>query len=128
MTRPDARPRRGSSPTLLGRRAECAALDRTITAGREGLSGVLVVRGDPGVGKTALLDYAADSAPEFRILYAGGVESDMELAFAGLHQLCAPLVARAGELPAPQRAALDTVFGRQQGTPPDSFLVGLAVL
>jgi DNA-binding CsgD family transcriptional regulator len=99
-----------------------------IAAGREGRSGVLVVRGDAGVGKTALLDHAVDSASEFRLLYVGGVESEMELAFAALHQLCAPLLDRVRELPAPQRSALDRVFGQEAGAAPDRFLVGLAVL
>jgi hypothetical protein len=123
VTRPDDRSRRGPRPTLRGREAECAALDRVIAAGREGRSGVLVVRGDAGVGKTALLDHAVDSASEFRLLYVGGVESEMELAFAALHQLCAPLLDRVRELPAPQRSALDRVFGQEAGAAPDRFLV-----
>jgi DNA-binding CsgD family transcriptional regulator len=113
---------------LRGRRAECAALDRLIAAVRAGESRVLVLRGDAGVGKTALLEYAVGSASEFRVLRAGGVESEMELAFAALHQLCAPLLDRVHRLPAPQRHALDTVFGMEEGPPPDRFLVGLAVL
>jgi predicted ATPase len=89
---------------------------------------VLVVRGDAGVGKSALLEYAVNSATDMRTLRALGVESEMELAFAGLHQLCAPLLDQLTEIPAPQRTALETVFGVREGAPPDRFLVGLAVL
>ena len=81
-----------------------------------------------GVGKSALLDYAVHSAAGLRVLLATGVESEMELAFAALHQLCAPLLDRLDGLPAPQRDALETVFGMKPGAPPDRFLVGLAVL
>jgi DNA-binding CsgD family transcriptional regulator len=128
VTRPDDHLRRGILPGLRGREMECAALDRMIAAGRGGRSGVLVVRGDAGVGKTALLDHAVVSAVEFRLLYVAGVESEMELAFAALHQLCAPLLDRVRELPPPQRSALDRVFGQEGGVAPDRFLVGLAVL
>jgi DNA-binding CsgD family transcriptional regulator len=117
-----------SRPTLHGRHAECAALDRAIADGRNGRSSTLVLRGEPGIGKTALLNYATHSAAGFRLLYASGVESEMELAFAGLHQLCAPVLGQVGALPAPQRSALDTVFGNVPGPPPDRFLIGLAVL
>jgi hypothetical protein len=84
----------------------------------------MVVRGEPGIGKTALLDYAAGRALGFRVIWARGVESEMELAFAGLHQLCAPMLGRLGQMPKPQRDAL----GMQQGQAPDRFLVGLAAL
>jgi hypothetical protein len=119
---------RGDGAGLLGRRAETAALDQMIAAVREGESRVLVVRGDAGVGKTALLDHVARSARNVRVLRAAGVESEMELAFATLHQLCMPLLDRLSRLPDPQREALETVFGVRAGTPPDRFLVGLAVL
>jgi DNA-binding CsgD family transcriptional regulator/tetratricopeptide (TPR) repeat protein len=89
---------------------------------------VLVVRGEPGVGKSALLDYLAGHAPGCLVVRAAGVESEMELAFAGLHQLLAPLLDRADRLPEPQRAALRTAFGLSSGPVPDRFLVGLAVL
>jgi DNA-binding CsgD family transcriptional regulator/tetratricopeptide (TPR) repeat protein len=120
--------RRAPGGRLRGRDIESAALDRLVAAGREGRSAVLVVHGDPGVGKTALLDQAVRTASDFRVLHASGVESDMELAFAALHQLCAPLLGGVQGLPGPQRSALDTVFGTQPGPPPDRFLVGLAVL
>jgi DNA-binding CsgD family transcriptional regulator len=113
---------------LQGRRSECAALDRLLEAAREGHSGVLVVRGEAGVGKSALLEYALEAASEFRVTQAAGVESEMELPFAGLHQLCATLLDRLDRLPPPQRDALGTAFGLTSGTRPDRFLVGLAFL
>ena len=88
----------------------------------------MVLRGEAGIGKTALLEYLVASASGLRVVRAVGVESDMELAFASLHQLCAPLLDRIEELPAPQRRALETVFGLSDGAAPDRFLVGLAVL
>ncbi len=88
----------------------------------------MVLQGEAGIGKTALLEYLVASASGLRVVRAVGVESDMELAFAGLHQLCAPLLDRIEELPAPQRRALETVFGLSDGAAPDRFLVGLAVL
>jgi DNA-binding CsgD family transcriptional regulator len=103
-------------------------LDRLISAVRGGQSRVLVVRGEPGVGKTALLDYVAGKAAGCRVLRAAGVQSEMELAFAGLHQLLAPMLERIERLPAPQRDALRTAFGVSPGPPPDRFLLGLAVL
>ena len=113
---------------LQGRRTECAALDRLLEAAREGHSGVVVVRGEAGIGKTALLGYAAERAEGCRVLQVVGVESEMELPFAGLHQLCAPLLAGLDRLPPPQRDALGTAFGLTSGARPDRFLVGLAVL
>ncbi|MCU4187198.1 LuxR C-terminal-related transcriptional regulator [Acidiferrimicrobium sp. IK] len=95
---------------------------------RLGTSGVLVVRGPAGIGKSALLDLAAGVATGFRVARATGIESEMELAYAGLHQLCGPLVDGLGRLPGPQREALETVFGLAQGPPPDALLVGLATL
>jgi DNA-binding CsgD family transcriptional regulator len=113
---------------LRGRRPECAALEGLLKAMHAGQSGVVVLRGEAGIGKTALLDYAADRAEGCRVARAVGVESEMELPFAGLHQLCAPLLAGLGRLPPPQRDALETAFGLSSGTRPDRFLVGLAVL
>jgi DNA-binding CsgD family transcriptional regulator len=118
--------RRGSG--LRGRRSECRVLDRLLADARIDQSGVLVVRGEAGVGKTALLDYVAEQADGFRCARAVGIESEMELAYAGLHQLCAPLLEGLRDLPAPQRDALSTAFGISAGEPPDRFLVGLAVL
>jgi AAA ATPase domain len=89
---------------------------------------VLVVRGEAGVGKTALLDYAIESASDMLVVRASGLESEMELAFAALHRLCAPLLDRLDRLPAPQRHALETTFGLSAGAVPDRFFVGLAVL
>ena len=113
---------------LLGRRTEQARLDDTVAALRAGESRVLVLRGAPGIGKTALLGYAESVATDVRVLRTAGVESEMELAFAALQQLCAPLLDRLPVLPAPQRTALETVFRLRDGAPPDNFLVGLAVL
>jgi DNA-binding CsgD family transcriptional regulator len=113
---------------LHARRGEREVFDRVLGAVRAGRSGALVVRGEPGVGKTALLEYLIGSASDLRVLRAVGVESEMELAFAALHQLCAPLLDRLGRLPAPQRAALATAFGLSEGVAPDRFFVGLAVL
>jgi hypothetical protein len=89
---------------------------------------VLVVRGEAGIGKTALLDYLAARASRCRVARAAGVESEMELAFSGVHQLCAPMLDRMAGLPEPQRAAVGTAFGGSAGAAPDLFLVGLAVL
>src|SRR5579864_7150384 len=120
----------GSRPgtELLDRHGERAVLDGVLDQARGGSSAVLVVRGEAGIGKTALLDYAAGRAAGFRVVRAWGVESEMELAFAGLHQLCAPMFGRLGQLPRPQRDALAVAFGMQEGPAPDRFLVGLAVL
>jgi DNA-binding CsgD family transcriptional regulator len=113
---------------LTGRGAQCGVLDRLVADVRSGESHALVLHGEAGVGKTALLDYLAEHAPGFRVARAGGVESEMELAFAALHQLCAPMLDHLGGLPAPQREALGTAFGLSGGRTPDRFLVGLAVL
>jgi len=112
----------------MDRQAECGVLDQLINAVQAGGSRVLVVRGEPGVGKSALLDYLAGRAAGCWVVRAAGVESEMELAFAGLHQLLAPVLDRAGALPVPQRDALKTAFGVSTGPVPDHFLVGLAVL
>src|ERR1700676_3360544 len=121
-------PVRGGLAVLKGRRSECAVLDRLIDAVRAGESRALVVRGEPGVGKTALLDYAADHASGCVVARAAGVQSEMELAFAGLHQLCAPMLDHLDRLPVPQRDALRVALGISAGSAPDRFLVGLAVL
>jgi DNA-binding CsgD family transcriptional regulator len=113
---------------LRGRDAECAALDVLLDAARRGESRTVVLRGEAGVGKTALLDYAIGSARDFRVLRSVGVESEMELAFASLHQLCAPILARRDSLPGPQRGALEVAFGLDGGPAPDRFLLGLATL
>lgn len=116
-----------TSVNLRGRDRECRTLDALIAAVPSG-SQVLVLRGEAGVGKSALLDYAVAQAGGFKVLRVIGVESDMELAFAGLQQLCATLLDHLDDLPEPQRAALDVAFGRGAGEAPDRFLVGLAVL
>jgi DNA-binding CsgD family transcriptional regulator len=115
-------------PELRGRHAEQVALDRLLTGVRDGQSQVLVVRGEAGFGKTALLDYLDRRASACQVARAAGVESEMELAFAGLHQLCAPMLSSLGQLPEPQRDALGTAFGLAAGEAPDRFLVGLALL
>src|ERR1700735_1457445 len=118
----------GPAEVLHDRRVEREALGRLLEAVRGGQSRVLVVSGPPGVGKTALVEFAVGSASEFRVMRAVGVESEMELAFAALQQLCAPMLDRLDRLPAPQRDALGVAFGLRAGDAPDRFLVGLAVL
>ena len=118
----------GPAEVLHGRREEREALGGLLEAVRGGQSRVLVVCGEPGVGKTALVEWAIASASGFGVLRAVGVESEMELAFAALQQLCAPMLDRLGELPVPQRDALGVAFGLRAGDAPDRFLVGLAVL
>ena len=113
---------------LWGRERECRALDELVASVRRGESRSLVLRGEAGIGKTALLEYLVQTAADLNIVRATGIESEMELAFASLHQLCAPLLDRLDQLPAPQRDALRTVFGQTAGLPPDRFLVGLASL
>ena len=113
---------------LRGRRHECAGIDRVLEGVRAGHSGVLVLRGEPGVGKSALLEHALKRTSEWRVARAAGIDAEMELAFGGLHQLCAPMLDRLERLPGPQRDALGTAFGLMAGSPPDRFFVGLAVL
>jgi DNA-binding CsgD family transcriptional regulator len=113
---------------LRGRGSECALLDELVAAIRRGESQSLVLRGEAGIGKTALLEYLIASAPDATIVRAVGVQSDMELPYAALHQLCGPLLDRLEALPAPQRQAMEIVFGVTVGEAPDRFLVGLAVL
>src|SRR5256884_2343090 len=119
---------KGSAAGLTGRLSERRVLDRFVAGVRAGEGRALVVRGEPGVGKTALLDYLAGRASGCLVARAVGVQSEMELAFAGLHQLCAPMLDHAESLPVPQREALRTAFGLSDGPAPDRFLVGLAVL
>ncbi|MER8047329.1 AAA family ATPase [Streptomyces sp. NPDC094032] len=116
------------SRQLRGRRREREALDALAAEVEAGHSAVLVLRGDPGIGKSALLHHLETRVGQHRIARGAGVESEMELPFAGLHQLCAPFLDRIERLPAPQRDALATAFGLSDGPPPDRFLVGLAVL
>jgi DNA-binding CsgD family transcriptional regulator len=113
---------------LLGRDAECATLDHLLDAVRRGESRALVLLGEPGMGKTALLDHAIGSASDFRILKAAGVESEMDLAFASLQQMCAPMLDRLERLPGPQKDTLRVAFGLSAGATPDRFLVGVAAL
>src|SRR6516164_1031344 len=119
-----------SEPTLslVNRQRERAALDGFLGDLRSGRGRALVVHGEAGVGKSALLEYAAGAAPDMRVVRAAGGESEMELAFAGLHQRCARLLGHLGRLPGPQRDALGIAFGLRAGGAPDRFLVGLAVL
>ena len=113
---------------LIDRHAERDTLNRLVAAVRDGEGRALVVCGEAGVGKTALLDYLADNASGCRVVRTAGCQSEMELAFAALHQLCTPLLERLTRLPAPQRDALRIAFGMGSGSTPDRFLVGLAVL
>jgi DNA-binding CsgD family transcriptional regulator len=117
-----------SRNTLRGRGAECAVLDQLLDTVSGGLSRTLVLRGEPGVGKSTLLEYLVGRASRCRVLRAGGIEYEMQLAYAGLHQLCAPVLDLRERLPGPQRDALATAFGLSAGPPPDRFVVGLAVL
>jgi DNA-binding CsgD family transcriptional regulator len=119
-----------TSAALVGRARECATLERLHGEIRDGASRALVVRGDPGIGKSALLDYAAAAAAGFLVIRVTGVESEMEFAFAALQQACAPLLKHLDQLPAPQADALRAAFGLSpaRGGPPDRFLVGLGVL
>jgi DNA-binding CsgD family transcriptional regulator len=113
---------------LRGRRSECEALDGLLDSVWAGRSQALVVRGEPGVGKTALLEYVREQASGCRVARAAGVQSETALPFAGLHQLCAPMLDRVEQLPRPQRDALGTAFGLSAGDVPDRFLVSLAAL
>jgi DNA-binding CsgD family transcriptional regulator len=118
-------PRRRALP---GRRHESATLSRLLEGVRDGRSAALVIRGEAGIGKTALLDDAVGDASDLLIVRAVGIESEMELPYAALHQLCKRMLDRLVVLPTPQRDALMTAFGRREGPAPDRFLVGLAVL
>ncbi len=113
---------------LLDRRTERAAIDRVLDAARSGFSGTLVLRGGPGVGKSTLLEYAVKAAPDLRVSSIAGVESEISMEFAGLHQLLVPCLPQLDDLPPPQRRALRVAFGQEAGPPPELFLVGLAAL
>ncbi len=115
-------------PQLFGRTDESEVLGQLLADARSGQSGVLVLRGEPGIGKTALLRYLTDEASGFRVARVVGVESEMELPFAGLHQLCGPMLDRLGSLAEPQRRGLSVAFGLASGDSPDRFLVALATL
>jgi DNA-binding CsgD family transcriptional regulator len=115
-------------PALRGRASECVLLDDLVAAVGRGEGRALVLRGEAGIGKTALLDYLIASASDLTVVRAAGVESDMELAYAGLHQLCGPLLERLENLPGPQRQAMEIVFGLSTGGAPDRFLIGVAAL
>jgi hypothetical protein len=119
---------RVSSAELFGRRREQGVLDELLDRARAGRSGVLAVYGEAGVGKTALLEYAIDAAAGFRVERSVGVQGEMELAYAALHQLCNPILDLRGNLPGPQREALEVALGLAMGSPPDPFLVGVAAL
>src|SRR5262245_56288138 len=116
------------SMTLLGRHGECSALDQVLADVHAGRSRVLVLRGDAGVGKSALLDYLGARLDDLHVAKAVGVESEMELAYNSLYQLCGPMLGQLDGLPVPQRNALETVFGLSEGPAPERFLVGLAAL
>ena len=124
----DFDPLLGASLTFLDRQRECELLDGLLHAVRKGRGGVIVVRGEAGIGKSALLDYTARAAADLRLVRIAGVESEMELAFSALHQLCSPMLDRLALLPEPQRDALAIALGLRSGPAPDHFLVGLAVL
>ncbi len=113
---------------MVGRDREREVLGRLLNAGRVGEGGVLVVHGEPGVGKTALLEWTIGEGRQFRVVRTVGVEGEMELPFAALQQLCSPILDRSERLPDPQRAALNVAFGLSAGEAPNPFLVGLAVL
>ena len=117
-----------AGPELLGRKDERQGLADLVRGVRAGHGGVVVLRGEAGIGKSALLEDLAVRAPDCCICRAVGVESEMELAYAGLQQLCGPMIDRLTDLPSPRRDALEKVFGLNTGWPPDRFLVGLAVL
>src|SRR6201985_3976128 len=115
-------------PRLFGRTGELEALGRLIANVRSGQSAVLVVRGEPGIGKTELLRQRTAEASGCAVARVAGVESEMELPFAGLHQLCAPMLGRLGSLAEPQRRALSVAFGLAPGDSPARLMVGLATL
>jgi len=125
---PESRMRGVLPMQLRGRRNECAALDAHVEAARAGGSRTVVLRGEAGIGKTALLDYVAARSDGCRVIRAVGIESEMELPFAAVHQISHPLLDGLERLPAPQREALETAFGLSSGQPPDRFFVGLALL
>src|SRR4029077_18364967 len=113
---------------LLDRVAETAALEEVLAAVRDGLSGVLVLRGDAGIGKTVLLEWAAGQADDLQVARVAGIQAEMGMGFAGLHQVLVPFLGGLEGLPGPQRQALASAFGLVAGSAPDRFLVGLAAL
>ena len=113
---------------MLDRATETAALEGVLAAVRDGLSGVLVLRGEAGIGKTVLLEWAAGQAHDMQVARVAGVQAEMGMGFAGLHQLLVPFLGGLDGLPGPQRQALGSAFGLVDGPPPDRFLVGLAAL
>src|SRR4029079_3751135 len=113
---------------LYGRRVISAAVERLVAGARSSQSGALLVRGEPGVGKSALLAHAEEQATDMRVLRSVGIEAESELAFAGLHQLLYPVLDRVDRLPAPQVAALGGALGLRQASVGDRFLVGVGVL
>jgi DNA-binding CsgD family transcriptional regulator len=113
---------------LLGRDAEREAIDELLASARDGLSTVLMLTGEPGIGKTRLLEYAAAAAADLRVIWLAGVESEIQLAFGALHRLLRPFLGRLAGLPAPQRDALSVALGLCAGEPPDRYLTGLATL
>src|SRR3954453_15860180 len=119
---------RAPAAQLLGRQRERDVVDRALAAARDGQGGVLAIYGEPGVGKTALLEYAVEAASDFHASRTVGVEGEMELAFAALQQLCSPSLGLIEKLPAPQRGAVEVALGLSAGRTPNPFLVGLAVL
>ena len=118
----------GRAPGFVGRARERAALDRMLDDIHEGKSSALVIRGEPGIGKTALMQYCARQASGCLVAQIAGVESELEMPFAAIHQLCRPLLAGIDALPDPQQQALRVAFGLAAGATPDRFVVGLAVL
>jgi DNA-binding CsgD family transcriptional regulator len=118
----------GVTSELLGRASERETLDRLLANVRGGQSALLVIRGEPGIGKTALLRYAADRASGFRVVQVSGAQAEMELPFAGIQQLCSSVLDQLDALPQPQRNALNVALGLASGDVPERFLVGLAVL
>src|SRR5262245_28590552 len=115
----------GGMAQLVGRDRERGEIERLLSGLWDSSSAVLVVRGEPGIGKTALLDDAVALAAGMRVLRVTGIESEMELDFAGLHALLLPLLDRIDALPAPQRSAVQSAFGLADSAPPERFLVGL---
>lgn len=128
MTTPSAGKTGTASVQLVDRTRETAALDALLEAVRLGMSGKLILRGEPGIGKTALLEHAVAAASDFRVVRAVGIESEMELGFAGLHQVVVPFLTQLDQLPPPQQKALGAAFGLVSGEPPERFQVGLATL
>ena len=122
----ESMPERRRAVELRGRRAECDVLDRLAADVSAGESRTLVIHGEPGIGKTALLEHLASRLPGARVLGAAGAQTEQDVAFGAVHQVCRPLLGQLEDLPAPQRDALRTTFGLSQGPPPDRFLIGLA--